>query len=114
MASLPTLPQPPYYAVVFTSIKRPIADAERYAQVSARTEELAPQYPGYLGIVSVRQADDLGVTVSYWQSLDAIAAWRQDPEHLDAKARGRSDWYACYRIEICRVERAHSFPPLHT
>ena len=52
--------------------------------------ELAEQQPGYLGIEAFR--DGLGITVSYWQSLDAIKAWKQNVEHLNAQQHGRDKW----------------------
>jgi heme-degrading monooxygenase HmoA len=64
--------------------------------------ELAAQQPGFLGVESAR--DGLGLTVSYWDSLASIAAWKRHAEHQEAQERGRRMWYADYRIRICRVE----------
>jgi heme-degrading monooxygenase HmoA len=36
---------------------------------------------------------ELGITVSYWQSLAAIAAWRQASEHQVAQKLGGEKWY---------------------
>jgi heme-degrading monooxygenase HmoA len=72
--------------------------------------ELASKQPGYLGIESVRGTDGLGITVSYWASLDAIAAWKGVAEHVAAQRQGRERWYQCYELRVCRVERAYSFP----
>jgi heme-degrading monooxygenase HmoA len=94
-------PQPPYYAVIFTSL-RTAADTG-YAETALRMKELAAQQPGYLGIESVREG--LGITVSYWQSLDAIAAWRRNVEHQLAQKRGRAEWYSGFKLRICKVER---------
>jgi heme-degrading monooxygenase HmoA len=71
--------------------------------------ELAAAQPGYLGIESARSSDGVGITVSYWKSLDAIRAWKAQVEHQVAQARGRSDWYTWYRIRVCRVEDEYDF-----
>jgi heme-degrading monooxygenase HmoA len=97
-------PPPPYYAVIFTS-QRTNADAAGYEATAARMVELAAQQPGFLGVESVRQADGTGITVSYWQSLECIRAWRQHVEHRQAQERGRDEWYQRYRVRVCRVER---------
>ena len=103
-------PEPPYYAVVFSSRRSP-ADAEGYAVTAERMLELATSQPGFLGIESVRDADGHGITVSYWDSLESIRRWGRDAEHRIAQAGGRSKWYAAYRLRVCRVEGDRLFGP---
>ena len=99
---------PPYYAAIFTSLRTP-ADPEGYGQTSERMLELARQQPGFLGVESARGADGLGITVSYWESEDAIRCWREHAEHRLAQQHGREKWYARFSLRICRVERAWEF-----
>ena len=99
-------PHPPYYAVIFTSV-RTAADPDGYAVTADRMVELARQQPGFLGIESARGADGLGITVSYWESEAAIRAWHEQAEHRLAQAAGREKWYAAYQLRVCRVERAY-------
>src|SRR5262245_45952294 len=101
-------PEPPYHAVVFTSVRTP-ADPEGYAAMADRMVELASSQPGFLGFESVRDAHGVGITVSYWSSLAAIRHWREHAEHQVAQSRGRSSWYCEYRLRICRVEREIHF-----
>ena len=97
-------PKPPYYAVIFTSGR---TDGDHgYADMAARMLELAADQPGYLGVESARSG--LGITVSYWDSRETIAAWRQNTEHLAAQQRGQDAWYSAYTVRICRVEREYS------
>ena len=103
-------PAPPYWAVIFTSVRTPDDDAG-YAQTAAEMEALAAQQPGYLGIESARDAQGLGITVSYWSSLEAIAAWRANADHKTAQRLGRERWYRAYQLRIARVERAYGFSP---
>jgi len=95
-------PQPPYYAVIFSSIKTGIDD-EAYQNMAARMVELAQEQPGYLGHESAR--DGLGITVSYWQDIISIKKWKQNTEHLYAQQQGISKWYEQYKTRICLVER---------
>lgn len=97
--------KPPYYAVIFTSQRTP--EDRGYARMAERMEELAARQPGYLGIESTRDADGFGITVSYWRSLEAIAAWRQNAEHRVAQDAGRSTWYEHYELRVAKVERAY-------
>lgn len=103
------MPEPPYYAVVFTSLRRESPD-DGYGETAARMEELAREQPGFLGIDSARGADGLGITVSYWATAADVAAWGRHAEHLVAQRRGRDEWYQWYSLRMCRVERATEFP----
>lgn len=96
------------YAVVFTSRLR--GAPAGYEETARRMEELAAGQPGFLGIASARGADGLGITVSYWDSLDAVRRWKEDPEHALAQARGRESYYEKFVIDVCAVERSHRFP----
>jgi heme-degrading monooxygenase HmoA len=93
---------------VFTAQRTP-DDPEGYARTAARMEELAAQQPGYLGHEAARGADGLGITVSYWSSLEAIQAWRDHVEHLVAQRLGRERWYSGYTLRVCRVEGHSAF-----
>jgi heme-degrading monooxygenase HmoA len=96
-------PEPPYYAVIFTSLR---TDAEEdYGETAERMWTLASEQPGFLGAESARA--EVGITVSYWTSLESIAAWKANAEHTLAQERGRSEWYSDYAVRVCRVERAY-------
>ena len=99
---------PPYYAVVFSSI-RTEGDEDAYGAMAERMLELAAAQPGFLGVESVRGPDRTGITVSYWRDLESMKDWREDSEHRVAQANGRSKWYAGYRLRICRVEAETQF-----
>lgn len=101
-------PEPPYYAVIFTSTRTAVD--EGYGSVAERMVELASQQPGFLGVESTRGADGLGITVSYWSSLESIAAWKANGEHRVAQANGHKKWYEHFETRIARVERAYPGP----
>jgi heme-degrading monooxygenase HmoA len=96
-------PSPPYYAVVFTSLRTDFDD-EGYAAMAERMVQLASEQPGFLGVESARGADGVGITVSYWDSLDSIRRWREHAEHRLAQRDGKAKWYAKYCLRVCRVE----------
>lgn len=107
-ASLARTPEPPYYAVIFTS-KRASDDGRAYDAVAQRMVDLGSRYDGFLGIESVRGADGVGITVSYWRDENAILAWKRDAEHQKAQRGGREAWYECFEMRIAKVERAYRF-----
>jgi len=99
--------EPPYYAVVFTTIRT--ADQTGYPETSARMEELVKDVPGFLGMDHAQTPGGLGITVGYFRDAEALTAWRTDPEHRAAQARGRSDWYDRYTLHVAKVERTRTF-----
>jgi heme-degrading monooxygenase HmoA len=101
-------PEPPYWAVIFTSLRTP-EDAAGYAQTADEMEALAAQQPGYLGMESVSDVGGLGITVSYWVSEEAILGWRRHADHVAAQRAGRDTWYRAYELRVARVERAYGF-----
>ena len=105
MSGMAHTPQPPYYAVIFTSLRR--EGDGGYSAMAAKMEDLARQQPGFLGLEAARQ--ELGLTISYWQSLAAIQSWKQQVDHLEAQRLGRQQWYRAYKIRICLVERDYGF-----
>ncbi|MDO9190831.1 MAG: antibiotic biosynthesis monooxygenase, partial [Sulfurimicrobium sp.] len=85
MAAPATTPQPPYYAVIFTSIR---ADGDNgYAEAARQMLELASTQPGFLGFESARQ--EIGISVSYWSSPEAIKAWKENVIHRQAQDRAK-------------------------
>lgn len=102
------MPEPPYYAVIFSSVRR-AEPGDGYAEAAARMEELAAAQPGFLGVESARGADGFGITVSYWATADDVTAWGRHAEHLLAQRFGRERWYASFALRVCRVERAREF-----
>ena len=98
-------PEPPYYAVIFTS-KRSEGD-HGYEAMAARMVELGSKHDGFLGIDSVRDAAGIGITVSYWRDEATIMAWKRDEEHQRAQHGGKDLWYVDYEVRIAKVERAY-------
>lgn len=101
-------PAPPYYAVIF-SAQRTEGD-HGYADTAERMVQLAHGQPGFLGVESARGTDGFGITVSYWENPQAIAAWKAHAEHRIAQETGRQLWYADYQLRVAKVERAYGKP----
>jgi heme-degrading monooxygenase HmoA len=101
-------PKAPYYAVIFTAIRT--EGDQGYNEMVALVADLARKQPGYLGHESAES--DIEITVSYWDSLEAIRNWKLQTDHLLAQQLGREKWYSSYKIRICKVERDYGFGSL--
>ena len=97
----------PYYAVIFTSQR---TDGDHgYEAMAKQMVELASQQPGFLGVDSIRDKNGIGITVSYWDSLEAIQQWKKHAAHQIAQEKGKKQWYERYSVRVCKVEREHGF-----
>jgi heme-degrading monooxygenase HmoA len=99
-------PDPPYWAVIFTSV-RSRESGDEFDETDERMMALAAQQPGYLGVDSAYS--HIGITVSYWADEASITAWRRNADHAFAQYEGRTRWFDAYEIRVARVERAYSF-----
>ncbi|MEO2074006.1 MAG: antibiotic biosynthesis monooxygenase [Bacillus sp. (in: firmicutes)] len=106
MNGIAKTPQPPYYAVIFASQR---TDGDRgYDNMAEKMVELASKQSGFLGVESARD-QELGITVSYWDSLDAIKKWKENTVHKVAQERGKKEWYKNFTLRVCKVERDYFF-----
>ena len=106
MPAFANTPEPPYYAVIFTSELTQRHDG--YAEMATRMVELAAQQPGFLGVESARD-ESLGITVSYWRDEASIRAWKAVLEHGEAQRQGKEQWYRGYRVRVAKVARDYAF-----
>ncbi|HZO80694.1 MAG TPA: antibiotic biosynthesis monooxygenase [Candidatus Binataceae bacterium] len=84
------------------------AEREEYNATAQRLMELTSGMPGF---VSIREWHNKGETlgITEWASLEALAAWRDHPEHRKAQERGRELFYAEYDVSICQPLHQYSF-----
>jgi heme-degrading monooxygenase HmoA len=97
--------KPPYYAVIFTSVRTEFD--EGYEDMAKLMIQLAEEQEGFIGVESAR--NEIGITVSYWKDLESIRNWKQNMDHLIAQKKGRENWYGSYTVRICLVEREYGF-----
>lgn len=106
--ALARTPEPPYYAVIFTSLR---TDGDRgYDAMADRMMALAAQQEGFLGVDSARAANGVGITVSYWRDAASIQRWKRNTDHQNAQKAGQETWYTDYQVRVTKVERAYGSP----
>ena len=98
-------PIPPYYAVIFTSVRT--EGDNGYAEMANRMVELARKQDGFLGVESAR--NEIGITISYWRDLESIQSWKENMAHSIARQRGRKEWYESFSTRIALIERDYEF-----
>lgn len=108
MSDFAPLPDPPYYAVIFTA-KRSEGDFG-YKAMAEKMEKMAEEQPGYLGIEATRDESGFGITVSYWADETALKGWKTVSEHMLAQKLGRTRWYSYYTLRVAKIERHYDGP----
>ncbi|MDQ0418495.1 heme-degrading monooxygenase HmoA [Croceifilum oryzae] len=106
MSGIVRTPEPPYYAVIFSS-QRTEGD-HGYQVMASKMVELASKQKGFLGVEGVRDGE-LGITVSYWDSLESIKEWKEHVAHQVAQDKGKAEWYSAFSLRVCKVERQRFF-----
>ncbi|CDQ38031.1 MULTISPECIES: antibiotic biosynthesis monooxygenase family protein [Virgibacillus] len=106
MCAIAKTPEAPYYAAIFTSQRTDIDKG--YDQTAKKMIEIAEKQTGFLGVESSRDTN-VGITVSYWDSLEAINQWKNHAVHQIVQKKGKEEWYQAFAVRICKVERANNF-----
>ena len=94
---------------VFRSRVKPEVQQE-YMQWASRMSALAKEMPGYISHKGFVAEDGEKVTIVEFESVEAQRAWSLHPEHVDAKKKGRKDFYVEYRVQVCEVLRDTGLP----
>lgn len=98
-------PQPPYYAVIFTSVRT--SGDNGYSIMADEMEKLVEKQPGFLGMESARKST--GITVSYWTDLESIRNWRVNSAHVVARSKGKKIWYESFKVRVAKVDNDYGF-----
>eukprot|EP01059_Diplonema_ambulator_P012208 TRINITY_DN22435_c0_g1_i1.p1 TRINITY_DN22435_c0_g1~~TRINITY_DN22435_c0_g1_i1.p1 ORF type:complete len:120 (+),score=26.40 TRINITY_DN22435_c0_g1_i1:57-362(+) len=93
------------YAVIFKAVVNEV-DAE-YEATAAKLREDALTRFGCLEFTSVT-SEGKEIAISYWPSLEAIKRWRENPQHVDARAKGKAKWYKRYKVEVVEINRQYA------
>ncbi|UAA38403.1 antibiotic biosynthesis monooxygenase [Paraneptunicella aestuarii] len=109
MKILSKLPEMPYYAVIFSSIKTEKLDG--YNDTAEKMWQLAHEQEGFLGVDSAggETHGEAGITVSYWRDLDSIKQWKMQSDHAIARKLGKEKWYQGYTLRVAKVEKQYDF-----
>ncbi len=92
------------YAVIFKAKVKNLGPG--YVSTADRLRELALQEYGCIEFTSATQGTN-EIAISYWPSKAHIQAWKNNCEHQQAQALGKSRWYESYRVEIVEVLDQH-------
>jgi heme-degrading monooxygenase HmoA len=90
------------YAVIFISKLKP--ETNGFKDLNELTYNEALSINGFIKENSARNPDKNGVSVSFWESRDAIEEWRHNVVHQMAKERGKHEFFETFEIYITEIK----------
>ena len=95
--------------VLFKVGRRADINQEEYQRTFEHMLELVSQEPGFLGIEGYAGEGGTELAVARFESRDAIARWRDHPDHVRTRARGREEFFDSLEITIGTVWRHYDW-----
>ncbi|MCU7846378.1 MAG: antibiotic biosynthesis monooxygenase [Candidatus Thiodiazotropha sp. (ex Monitilora ramsayi)] len=92
------------YAVIFKARIRSLD--EDYQETANKLREIAMKEFGCREFVSVSEGE-FEISISYWDDMNMIRAWKESTEHLKAQTEGRNRWYHSIQIQVVEVVREY-------
>ena len=84
---------------------------DRYFELAAQLRETLHQQPGFVHVERFQSLVDEGkiLSISCWETQDAILNWRQHAKHMVVQAEGKERVFASYRLRVAEVTRDYNF-----
>jgi heme-degrading monooxygenase HmoA len=95
--------------VLFHARTRDDIDRVEYERTFGRMVELVSAMPGFRGIEGFAGEDGRELAVAWFDSAEAVAEWKNQPEHVITQERGRVEFFSGYDITVADVDRQYSW-----
>ena len=93
---------------IFRNRLKPENVAEYY-EWAGRIAALAQTMPGYVSHKGFTAEDGERVTIVEFADEASQRGWSTEMQHVEAKKKGRADFYTEYKIQVCSVQRESTF-----
>jgi heme-degrading monooxygenase HmoA len=97
------------HIVLFHIRTRPDLDEAAYEQAFEEMMAAVSTMPGFVSIGGFAGDDGSELAVVRFESEDAIRAWRNHPDHVRTRDRGREEFFDSYEITVAEVTRAYEW-----
>jgi len=82
---------------------------QEYYEWAARMAALAKTMPGYISHKVFTAEDGERATLVEFEDAEGQRAWATNLQQVEAKKKGRADFYTEYKLQVCKVERESAF-----
>ena len=85
--------------------------ADDYFELAAELKPLLEEQPGFIAVERFQSLNDSQkyLSISSWESEEAIKNWRENIEHQQAQNEGKTSIFSKYRIRVAEVVRDYDF-----
>ena len=97
------------FAVIFEG--KPISEGkEEYLKIAAELRTFLKDRAGFISIERFQSLNDDGkiLSLSFWESEESIAEWRNIIQHRTAQKKGKTSLFHSYRIRVAKITRDYS------
>jgi heme-degrading monooxygenase HmoA len=84
-------------------------NVDEYYAWAARMSALARTMPGYVSHKTFAAEDGERVTIVEFADEASQRGWSTEMQHVEAKKKGRADFYTEYKLQVCSVVRESNF-----
>lgn len=83
--------------------------SEQYLELASRLKQHLANQPGFICVERFQSLADNNrlLSLSYWQSLEAVSHWKQNSEHQLAQQLGKAHLFRHYQISVVEVLRRY-------
>ena len=93
------------YIVSFISLMS--TNTQGYARAADQMMNAVQSQSGFIAAYSARNEEGVGITNSYWSSLEAIKGWKADKAHQAIQNKGKTQWYQWYQLQVCEIVKSY-------
>src|SRR3990172_2754878 len=97
--------------VFFKMHTKPEVDSKQLKALDHSMYDIVSQMPGFLSIETYTSGDGDQVGIVRFTSEEALAAWRNHPDHRAAMKRGREEFYDYVWVQVAKVLRDYEIMP---
>jgi len=80
-----------------------------FEETVGRMVQLVSSSPGFISMDLFRSEDGRTLAIPRFESEEALAKWRNHPEHVAAQKKGIDYFFEDYWIEVCSTIRSYEF-----
>ncbi len=97
------------YAVIFEVYPSESGKAE-YLEIAKKMRSFLVNRPGLISIERFESLSEKGkiLSLSFWESEESIADWRNVIEHRQAQKKGKEELFNSYRIRVAKTVRDYT------
>jgi heme-degrading monooxygenase HmoA len=94
---------------LFRTQLKPQANLEELGALHQKMHAIVKTMPGFVSVKLFTAEDGETLALAEFESLDALTAWKEHPDHVAAQHRGRDEFFAGCQIQICSLVREAKF-----